>query len=40
LMFVVPSFMGGAAVPHNPTSQPNIAPESHIITPYQNNLTE
>jgi len=40
LMFVVPSFMGGAAVPHNPTSQPNIAAESHIVTPYQNNLTE
>ena len=40
LMFVVPSFIGGGSVPHNPTSSPNIAPESHIVTPYQNNLTE
>ena len=40
LMFVLPSFLGGAAVPHNPTSQPNIPSESHIITPYANNVEE
>jgi len=38
LMFVVPSFMGGAAVPHNPSTSPNVLPESHISTPYANNL--
>jgi hypothetical protein len=40
LMFVLPSFIGGGCVPHNPTSNPNIKDESHIVTPYQNNLTE
>ena len=40
LMFVLPTFIGGGCVPHNPTSSPNVSAESHIITPYQNNLTE
>jgi len=29
---------GGAAVPHNPPSNPGVQPESHIITPYVNNV--
>jgi hypothetical protein len=29
---------GGAAIPHNPTSNPSVQPESHIITPYVNNV--
>lgn len=32
--------LGGTAgaVPHDPTSSPNVPEQSHIITPYQNNL--
>jgi len=32
--------LGGTAgaVPHTPTSSPNVAESSHVITPYQNNL--
>jgi len=28
----------GGAVPHNPASRPDIAEESHIVTPYANNI--
>lgn len=37
LMYVLPSFIGGGCVPHNPTSRPDVQPESHIVTPYVNN---
>lgn len=40
LLLVAVAALGGGAVPHNPTSNPGIAPESHIVTPYVNNLTE
>lgn len=40
LLLVAVSALGGGAIPHNPTSNPGIASESHIVTPYQNNLTE
>ena len=40
LIEVATAAFSGAAVPHNPTSDPNISAESHIITPYQNNLEE
>jgi hypothetical protein len=28
----------GGAVPHNPTSRPDVESESHIVTPYANNI--
>ena len=37
---VVTAALSGVAVPHNPSSNPDISAESHIITPYQNNLEE
>ena len=40
LVYVATAALSGGAVPHNPTSDPNISAESHIITPYQNNLEE
>jgi hypothetical protein len=40
LMEVATAALAGGAVPHNPTSDPGISEESHIITPYQNNLEE
>ena len=30
--------IAGSSVPHNPTSSPNVQPESHIVTPYVNNI--
>lgn len=40
LALVAVSVLGGTAVPHNPPSSPNVLPESHIITPYANNVRE
>jgi hypothetical protein len=30
--------LAGSSVPHNPMSNPDIQAESHIITPYVNNI--
>jgi len=30
--------LAGSSVPHNPSTSPNVMPESHIITPYANNV--
>ena len=40
LVLVVVAALGGGAVPHNPASEPNILPESHIVTPYANNMEQ
>jgi len=38
LLMVGISALGGGAVPHNPSTSPNVQPESHIVTPYVNNV--
>jgi hypothetical protein len=38
LLLVGVSALGGGAVPHNPTSNPSIQADSHIVTPYVNNI--
>lgn len=40
LALVAVSTLGGMAVPHNPSTQPNVLPESHIVTPYANNMEQ
>ena len=40
LALVAVSALGGMAVPHNPSTQPNVMPESHIVTPYANNMDQ
>ena len=38
LILAVASGLTGSSVPHNPPSSPNVLPESHIVTPYVNNV--
>ena len=38
LMLVGIAALGGGSVPHNPTSSPDVKPDSHIVTPYVNNI--
>ena len=38
LILAAGSALAGSSVPHNPASNPNVMPESHIITPYANNV--
>ena len=38
LILAVASGLTGSSVPHNPTSSPNVLPDSHIVTPYVNNI--
>ena len=38
LILAAGSALAGSSVPHNPTSSPNVQPESHIVTPYVNNV--
>ena len=38
LVAVVSTLLAGSAVPSNSTSKPNVSAESHIMTPYVNNL--
>jgi hypothetical protein len=38
LILAAGAALAGSSVPHNPTSNPSIQPESHIVTPYANNV--
>jgi len=38
LIIAAGAALAGSSVPHNPTSSPNVLSESHIVTPYVNNL--
>jgi len=38
LVAVASTVLAGSAVPTSSTSKPNVAEESHVITPYVNNL--
>ena len=38
LLLAAGAALAGSSVPHNPPTSPNVMPESHIITPYANNV--
>ena len=38
LLIAAGAALAGSSVPHNPTSSPDIQAESHIVTPYVNNI--
>jgi len=38
LIIAAGAALAGSSVPHNPASSPNVQPESHIVTPYVNNV--
>jgi hypothetical protein len=38
LILAAGAALAGSSVPHNPASSPNVQPESHIVTPYVNNV--
>ena len=38
LIFIATAALTGGTVPHNDSSKPNIQADSHIITPYSNNI--
>lgn len=38
LIAVASTVLAGSAVPTNNTANPNVSPESHVITPYVNNI--
>lgn len=40
LSYVLVGFITGGLVSHNSMSSPNVEPESHIITPYANNIND
>ena len=40
LVLVAVAALGGGSVPHNPSTLPNVMPESHIVTPYANNMDQ
>lgn len=38
LILAAGAALAGSSVPHNPASSPDVQPESHIVTPYVNNV--
>lgn len=40
LGYVLTGFITGGLVSHNSMSSPNVMPDSHIITPYANNIND
>lgn len=40
LGYVLTGFITGGLVSHNSMSSPNVLPDSHIITPYANNIND
>jgi hypothetical protein len=40
LGYVIVGFISGGLVSHNSMSNPNVEPDSHIMTPYVNNIND
>lgn len=40
LSYVIVGFITGGLVSHNSMSSPNVQPDSHIMTPYVNNIED
>ena len=40
LGYVLVGFITGGLISHNSTSSPNVQPDSHIVTPYSNNIDD
>ena len=40
LGYILVGFITGGLVSHNSMSSPNVMPDSHIITPYANNIND
>lgn len=40
LGYVLVGFLTGAMVSHNTMNSPNVKPDSHIMTPYENNIND
>ena len=40
LAYVAIAFVTGALVSHNSMSSPNVMPDSHVMTPYVNNIND
>lgn len=38
LIIAAGAALAGSSVPHNPSTSPDVLPESHIVTPYVNNV--